>query len=303
MKPVVSPKDLARAIAVSESSIKRWVDEGTIAAVKTSGGHRRIAIEEVIRFTRLTQTPIVHPEILGLPAEAADTAKPTNEADDAERLQLHLQNGDAPKARGLLISMYLRGRSVASICDGPIHTAMAAIGEIWKHRNGDGIFIEHRASDICIQAVSRIRALFEPPALAPIAIGGAAPGDLHVLSTLATSIVLESEGFRAVNLGPDTPIHSFMTAVQVHQPLFVWVSISMVHSARSLSSQLGKLAADLQQLGVRLAMGGTAVDQIKPTADSDVFVGTTMIELIAFAKGLALSRGDIEVVQNPPSTT
>ncbi|MBK8268490.1 MAG: helix-turn-helix domain-containing protein [Planctomycetes bacterium] len=109
MKPVVSPKDLARAIAVSESSIKRWVDEGTIAAVKTSGGHRRIAIEEVIRFTRLTQTPIVHPEILGLPAEAADTAKPTNEADDAERLQLHLQNGDAPKARGLLISMYLRG--------------------------------------------------------------------------------------------------------------------------------------------------------------------------------------------------
>ncbi|MBK8268491.1 MAG: hypothetical protein IPK83_09400 [Planctomycetes bacterium] len=94
-----------------------------------------------------------------------------------------------------------------------------------------------------------------------------------------------------------------MTAVQVHQPLFVWVSISMVHSARSLSSQLGKLAADLQQLGVRLAMGGTAVDQIKPTADSDVFVGTTMIELIAFAKGLALSRGDIEVVQNPPSTT
>ena len=32
MKPVLSPRELAEAIGVSESSIKRWIDDGVIQA-------------------------------------------------------------------------------------------------------------------------------------------------------------------------------------------------------------------------------------------------------------------------------
>lgn len=52
MKPLLSPRELAQAIGVSESSIKRWIDDGLIGATKTAGGHRRIAGSEAIRFVR-----------------------------------------------------------------------------------------------------------------------------------------------------------------------------------------------------------------------------------------------------------
>ncbi|MBX3396119.1 MAG: helix-turn-helix domain-containing protein [Phycisphaerae bacterium] len=291
MKPVVSPKDLAYAIGVSESSIKRWVDDGLIVATKTSGGHRRIAIDEVLRFIRQSQTPIVHPDVLGLPPEASSSAQDVPVEKTDENLLQALLTGDAPRARGLLLSLYLRGHSVASICDGPLSAAMSKIGELWKHRNGDGIFLEHRASDICIQALSRIRSMFEPPADGAVAIGGAPPGDSHLLSSLATSVVLASDGFRAINLGPDTPIHSFLTAVETHKPTFVWVSISIAQNPRTLSSQMAQLASELQSLGVHLALGGVAAGEVKISPDRGVFVGRSMMELVAFATGLNLSGG------------
>jgi len=37
----LSPRELAEALGVSESSLKRWVDAGKIAASRTEGGHRR----------------------------------------------------------------------------------------------------------------------------------------------------------------------------------------------------------------------------------------------------------------------
>ena len=66
MTTVCSPKDLATAIGVSESSVKRWVDDGTIDASRTAGGHRRIPLSEAIRFIRQRRTPVVRPDLLGL---------------------------------------------------------------------------------------------------------------------------------------------------------------------------------------------------------------------------------------------
>ena len=68
MKTQVSPKQLARAIQVSESSIKRWCDQGAISTVRTAGGHRRIDMTDVMRFLRDHRYAIVRPEVLGLPA-------------------------------------------------------------------------------------------------------------------------------------------------------------------------------------------------------------------------------------------
>jgi len=65
-KPLLTPKDLADAIGVSESSMRRWVDSGRLKMTRTAGGHRRIEINEAIRFIRESGTPVVHPEILGL---------------------------------------------------------------------------------------------------------------------------------------------------------------------------------------------------------------------------------------------
>ena len=71
IKAFLTPKDLADALGVSESSLKRWCDRGLIPMVRTAGGHRKLPISGVLSFLRETQHELVSPELLGLPATRA----------------------------------------------------------------------------------------------------------------------------------------------------------------------------------------------------------------------------------------
>ncbi|MCX5741316.1 MAG: helix-turn-helix domain-containing protein, partial [Proteobacteria bacterium] len=76
---LLSPRDLAEALGVSESSLKRWVDSGRITATRTDGGHRKIRLSEAVRFIRESGSPIVHPELLDMPEVAAAALHSTSE--------------------------------------------------------------------------------------------------------------------------------------------------------------------------------------------------------------------------------
>ena len=65
---LVSPRQAARAMGVSESSLKRWCDQGLIRMTRTAGGHRKLPIAEVLRYVRDHNRPLLHPDLLGLPA-------------------------------------------------------------------------------------------------------------------------------------------------------------------------------------------------------------------------------------------
>jgi len=65
MKELISPKQVALALGVSEASLKRWCDKGLIPAIRTAGGHRRLPINGVIHFIRQTGQHLVRPEVLG----------------------------------------------------------------------------------------------------------------------------------------------------------------------------------------------------------------------------------------------
>jgi excisionase family DNA binding protein len=65
MKELITPKQVARAIGVSESSLKRWCDRGLIPTVRTAGGHRRLPISGVLSYLRETGHEMVRPELLG----------------------------------------------------------------------------------------------------------------------------------------------------------------------------------------------------------------------------------------------
>ncbi len=218
----LSPRQLAQALGVSESSLKRWVDAGKIAAARTEGGHRKIALAEAVRFIRETGAPLAHPELLDMP-EVAVAQHRAHEGND--RLYHYLVDGDAIAARGWLLSRYLAGASIEELGDGPVKDAMHALGELWNHDEG-GIFIEHRGTDICLQALAQLRNTFEPRSDAPIAIGGAPEDDPYLLPTFLAATVVAAAGMRAVNIGPDSPIGAMQAAVAHHGPRLVWISVS-----------------------------------------------------------------------------
>ena len=216
---LISPRYLADALGVSESSLKRWVDAGKITAARTEGGHRRIELGEALRFIRESGTPVAKPELLDMPEIASA-------GEHGDRLYDHLLTGDALAVRGWLFARYLEGQTIAQISDGPLRSAMHALGDLWRH-DAQGVFVEHRATAVVLQAISQLRTMLpESPASAPLALGGTPSGDPYLLPSQLASLVLEEAGLRAVNLGPDTPVTAFEHAVAVQRPKLVWVSIS-----------------------------------------------------------------------------
>lgn len=284
MITTLSPKELAEAIGASESSLKRWVDGGRLIASRTAGGHRRIALTEAIRFIRETNQPIVRPDRLGLPLIPPEDAEEA--ADPAERLFVALDAGDAPSAEALILSAFLDGGSVVSVFDGMIRLAMERLGELWQHRD-DGIFIEHRATDICLHVLNRLRSLLPPTEPdAPHAIGGALSGDPYIMPTLMASIALADAGWRAVNIGPNSPTTTLVQAATHYRARLIWVSISSETPAKHLHDDLHRLVTHLPDRDMMVAVGGRFADRSVTAVSDRIVVVQNMAELVGFARGL-----------------
>ncbi len=284
MQKLLTTKDLALAIGVSESSLRRWTNSGAIATSRTPGGHRRIPLSEAIRFIRDTHATILKPEILGL-ADVALESDPGHGAQAAQSLYAALADGDAERARGQIVSLYLGGTSVAGLCDGPICLAMQRIGELW-HQDCQGILVEHRATDVCIGAISAIRQMLpETPKDAPLAMGATPPDDPYLLPSAMAASVLVEAGWRETNFGPQVPLDLLADAARVRGASLVWLSISSVDDAAKLRKGVRKLAYQLSGIAVSLAIGGRAAGELAAARIPNVQPMQSMAELGAFARG------------------
>lgn len=285
-KTLLTPRDLADAIGASESSVRRWVDEGRIGVSRTEGGHRRIPLAEAVQFLRRTGTPLVRPEILGFPEVASTRAHHHDLDSAAHALFSALHDGDCPAARGLIVSLYLSGTSLPQLFDGPIRQALHQLGELWLHSE-QGILIEHRAVDICMQALNQIRLMLNPPATnAPIALGGAPSGDPYTIPSLMATLLLSEMGYRNINFGPDLPVKLLADAAEQEQARLIWVSVSALAPSVHLYSELRSLALRVARQRTHVVVGGRSLPPAIPAAPPNLHVAITMAELAAFAQGL-----------------
>jgi methanogenic corrinoid protein MtbC1 len=178
---------------------------------------------------------------------------------------------------------------VAEIADGPIQGAMAKIGELWQHSDA-GIFHEHRATDIVVQAVQQLRAMVHPPEDGPVAVGGAPPGDPYLLPTLLSATALAAEGFQAINIGADTPIGTLRIAAEEHRASLIWLSVSHIVDGEGLARDTARLVDSLSAMGAKLVVGGRCCGDFALKPDESLYVGRSMAELLAFANGMLFGR-------------
>lgn len=277
----LSTSEFARALGISDSSVRRLADAGDIEIHRTRGGHRRIPVAEAVRYVRETRTPVSHPDLLGLEVDPADLANEsaTETADD--RMLRAMESGKANAAISLMQSLYASGMSIAELCDGPIRHAMTVIGERWPH-DKRAIFVEHRATLLCARGLHQLRfSMPEPDSDAPEAIGAAMLGDPYLLPTLMTSLVLHELGFAETNLGPNTPIDVLADAVDEEKPQLAWLCIGEPIRSRSQMLEFGKLAQSAQDSGTRLVIGGRHSGDVDLTQASNVVHCRNMASLRA----------------------
>jgi excisionase family DNA binding protein len=96
-------RQVARALGVSVSTIKRWVDSGNLQAARTVGKHRLIRVSDALRFAHAQGLPDIDLELL------AGTGKSDfGTIDDGVRSTLVtlLTGGDSRGARALIRSVH-----------------------------------------------------------------------------------------------------------------------------------------------------------------------------------------------------
>ncbi len=286
MKSVLSPKELGAAIGVSESSLKRWADSGRLHVARTAGGHRRIHLEEAIRFIRDCGFAVQKPELLGLD-DLSQLDRSITAGDPAEQFYEALLEGRAEQARAIAVNLYIEGRSLARIVDEVIAPAIVQIGGLWQH-SPEGIFYEHRASDICSQTLNRIRSLVTANKSEVIAVGGAPEDDPYSLPSLMAATVLAAEGWSEVNLGAYTPLQVLAEAAAKCQAGLVWLALGSQRQPDAVWALIETLIDELRASAcpASVVVGGPGVPRQRAPEIGGLYVASSMSELSAFARGL-----------------
>lgn len=286
MSQLLTPKQVAQAIGVSESSLKRWCDRGLIGATRTAGGHRRLRLDDVLEFLRQSGHRIVRPDLLSLPSNTGHGATVVNRA--REQMREALLIGDEDQCRRIVFDLHLGGQPAAEIFDRVIAGAFYDIGDRWSCGEAE-IYQERRACDICQRVLTELRAAI-PPAdeTAPRALGGAPQCDPYTLPTAMAEIVLRQAGWRAESLGARLPFRTLAAAIRDEQPHIFWLSVSYLDDPQQFIDEFREFQQQVRGEAAIIVGGQALTDSVRRQMEYSAF-GDGMQHLDAFAKTLARS--------------
>ncbi len=288
MRDLVTPKQVARALEVSESSIKRWCDKGLIPTRYTAGGHRRIPLAELLEYLRVNKHPMIRPDALGLPPTSGRTTRVMHRS--AAQFTEALLTGDEAKCREIAFDLYLAEHSLSSICDELFAKSFTEIGDRWQCGDAE-VYQERRGCEISLRVLHELRSIIPAaPPNAPLALGGTPEGDQYNLGTTMAEIVLRDVKWRAVSLGDNLPFATLSAAIQEHQPKLFWLSCSYIEDESTFLREYGQLYDDYG-MAVAFVVGGRALTDVLRQQMKYAAYCDNMQHLEAFAQTL---RGAIE---------
>ncbi len=107
-----------------------------------------------------------------------------------------------------------------------------------------------------------------------------------MLPTLLAQLVLLDAGWRAVNLGPNTPLNNLAEAIQRLRPKLVWLSISQVSHPKVFAEQFESLRAKADHVGAAITIGGRGLDDRLKAKLDFAADGNGLAHLASFAKSI-----------------
>lgn len=287
MDELLTTRQVAAELQVSESSVKRWCDQGMIRTQRTAGGHRRIERSGLNEFLATTaakgwnlaaRTTTSEPAAVTQPPLSRSSATPTARVAEAaesyqaapgrdrlvDQFQQGLLAGDEAACQAVLEQWSSRYQRLALFGDGLVAGVMERIGQMWECGRAE-VFQERRSCEICTRLIHRLRLqLPEPGPRAPRAIGGTLAGDHYALASQLVELVLREAGWNAVNLGSNLPYETLLAAVRQERPRLLWLSISHIADPAGFVESYNRFYAQLPS-DLLVAVGGRALtDELRP---------------------------------------
>jgi excisionase family DNA binding protein len=256
---LLKTRQVALALGVSVSTIKRWVDSGMLRASRTVGKHRLIRRSEALRFAKEQGLPHADLELLvGIGPAHLETI------DDRIRGRLleALREGRAREARTLIRSAYASGRDGVALADHLIRPVMERIGHGWMVGALD-VFQEHQSTQVVasslVELIERVARPLDRPSTAPMALGATPEGDPYVLPGLLGELVLREGGWDVRNLGVNLPLRALANAVREYRPRLVFLSVSYLADEERFVREYASFYETAAAYGVAVILGGRAL--------------------------------------------
>jgi MerR family transcriptional regulator, light-induced transcriptional regulator len=260
----LTSREAARALGVSEASIKRWADGGLLPMEKTAGGHRRFRPEDVavIRRAGLSEEetrPLKKRSAAKLPARApvaqAELA-PGREAALVEETFRVLMDGRDEDLSALLINLHLQGQSVGAIADRFLCPAMSRVGDLW-HKGDLSVSQEHVATRTAAAALQNLKAVLGAPGTERRqALCCSVEDDFHQLPSQLAALTLEAGGFEVFDLGMSTPFSALTEAVERFRPRLVCVSSTLLLSLDRAAREYAEFHKTARRRHASIVLGG-----------------------------------------------
>jgi len=265
--------EAASLLGVSPSTVKRWVDDGTLVSERTAGGHRRIRRQAIHAFRERVGSR-------GTKGTVVDSA-PRGDAAREDLLALLLSGRPARELEAQLIALRAGVASVGAFADA-LAPVLQEIGERWA-RGALSIADEHIASERLARALARLAEWAPVAPGAPVALLATASGDEHTLGLSLAELCLREAGWDARWIGRRTPTESLVDVITRARPRvkLVVLSASIVSSdAGNLAWQASSIGAACQSAGAMLLLGGEGAWPERPAH------GQRVRSLVAFERAL-----------------
>lgn len=231
---LLTTAEVARRLRVSAATVKRWADEGVLAAIRTEGRHRRFVRSSV---------------------EALASAR-AHGAKWATRWigRLTRPRGSTGEVESALLLERAAAHGWFEAAD-RLGSVLEALGRSWEE-GALSVADEHVASARLSRALARLSDLLPVAPDAPTVLLATPEGEAHTLGLSLAELTLREAGWNVLWCGGQVPLRDLGAMIGSRRIDAVALSAS-VHAARAeLVAVAEALAPACRAARVTLALGG-----------------------------------------------
>ncbi len=285
---MVSTKEVATMLQVTETTIKRWADENVLHCIRTLGGHRKFLLKDVVKFA----------ESNGYAVGGSEPPPMSQKQMEQLQIGIHTQNygkiagvlkeeamqSDREGLTMLLLYLYKQHIPLPVVLDNVVMPGFAEIGREWEKGNL-GIDQEHAASHAITEALVRtVQELHRKEPNKKSALCACPEGELHELGLQGLAYSLECEGWKVHYLGGNTPLEAISTAIRAERPELVCLSMTSVRHRYQLIEKLGKVASAVHSYNGKLLIGGQYAQKLSPEEVGCDHIATSIQDAISYSR-------------------
>ncbi|MFO0670746.1 MAG: helix-turn-helix domain-containing protein [Polyangiaceae bacterium] len=266
----MSTKRVAAMLGVSEATVKRWSDAGTLRCFRTAGGHRKFRLRDVKAFLSDQRDEV--------PAPIAPATSLSPDQSEVRSLALA---SDVDGLVSFIANQRLKGVSLAETFDRIFAPAMRDIGEGWA-RGRVSAAQEHIASAAIGDMLARIRPLVERSSRSDRgrALCACLGEERHDIGVRMVSLVLVAEGYRVATAGANVPASDLAMMVAGNPPALVALSASDCAESATLERDLAIVAGACTSGRTQIIVGGPGFQHLAELP-ANVTRFATLEELLA----------------------